>query len=122
VAEGCVARLAEGRENTVTLCLTAVHLSSLMSYSPCDRGERPKALIRDARLVGLIPSSSASPFGPDTPRAGDEVRRDLFRGLGRRANLQVQPEVARALTVALQRLLRDAFVFGNITFLESNHG
>src|SRR4051795_11188598 len=35
--------------------------------------------------------------GP-TPGVGDEVRRDLLRGLGRRADLPVSPEVTRALT------------------------
>src|SRR5262249_20700544 len=30
----------------------------LVSYDPCERGDRPRALIRDARVVGLIPSNS----------------------------------------------------------------
>src|SRR5262249_6653350 len=38
----------------------------LVSYDPCERGDRPRALIRDARVVGLIPSNSAAPPGPDT--------------------------------------------------------
>lgn len=42
VAEGCVTRLAKGRENTVILCLQGFTSPRLMSYGPCDRGERPQ--------------------------------------------------------------------------------
>jgi hypothetical protein len=49
----------------------------LVPYDPCDRGDGPRVLIRDASMVGLIRSNSAAPPGPDTLPA---VRRRAPRG------------------------------------------
>ena len=71
-----------------------------------ERGPRPGPTLggdRPGRFRDLLHRTRRGWRSGPEAGAGSKVRSDLFIGLGRRADLEVQPEVTRSMTVEVWR-------------------